>query len=85
MVHCASKYSSLKGCKCVLPTPIDANTKMLLLDELSVFYVGVTRARKQVYVSASAYRYNAYSESKDSCFSCMVGLGGIKLINAKVN
>ena len=82
---CASKYSSLKGCKCVLPTPIDANTKKLLLDELSVFYVGVTRARKQVYVSASAYRYNAYGESKDSCFSCMVSMSGIKLINAKVD
>ncbi|MBO5452382.1 MAG: ATP-dependent helicase, partial [Clostridia bacterium] len=83
--NCVSKYSSLKGCKCVLSTPIDANTKMLLLDELSVFYVGVTRARKQVYVSASAYRYNASNELKSSGFSCMVGMSGIKLINAKVD
>ena len=75
----------MKGCKCVLSTPIDANTKMLLLDELSVFYVGVTRARKQVYVSASAYRYNASNELKSSGFSCMVGMSGIKLINAKVD
>lgn len=81
---CASKFSSLTNCKCVLPTIIDTNTKKLLLDELSVFYVGVTRARKQVYVSASAYRYNAYEELKPSGFSCLVGLSGIKLINAKV-
>lgn len=81
---CTSKFSSLASCKCVLPTIIDTNTKKLLLDELSVFYVGVTRARKQVYVSASSYRYNAYEELKPSGFSCLVGLSGIKLINAKV-
>lgn len=83
--NCASKYSTLRGCKCVLPTPIVTDTKKLLLDELSVFYVGVTRARKQVYVSASAYRYNVSSELKSSGFSCMVGMSGIKLINAKVD
>lgn len=82
---CASKFCPLKNCKCVLPNPIETTTKKLLLDEVSVFYVGVTRARKQVYVSASAYRYNVNGEAKPSGFSCMVGLSGIKLINAKVD
>ena len=68
-----------------MPTPIGTDTKKLLLDELSVFYVGVNRARKQVYVSARAYRYNVSSELKSSGFSCMVGMSGIKLINAKVD
>lgn len=82
---CPNIYSSPIKSKCVLPASIGEKFKSQLLDEISVFYVGVTRARKQVFVSASAYRYNSSGESKKSIFSCMVNLQGIKLIDAKVN
>jgi DNA helicase-2/ATP-dependent DNA helicase PcrA len=52
------------------------------LDELSVFYVGVTRAKSQVFVSASAKRLDYYGKEKNSSFSCMAALEGIKLVKA---
>ena len=66
----------------------EKNTKLTLdmlndmLEELSVFYVAVTRARKQVYLSASATRYNNNREIKKSVFSCFAKLKGIKLYDA---
>lgn len=53
-----------------------------IIDELSVFYVGVTRARKQVFVSASANRYNAAGVKKESGFSCFASLSGVRLVKA---
>ena len=49
-----------------------------MLDELSVFYVAITRARKQVYVSASQKRANG----KPGKFSCFVSLPGVRIVNA---
>lgn len=49
-----------------------------MLDELSVFYVAVTRARKQVYVSASAKR----GTGKQGCLSCFSHISGISVVNA---
>lgn len=50
-----------------------------MVDELSVFYVAVTRARKQVYVSASAKRENG----KQGCLSCFTRIPGIRIVNAE--
>lgn len=50
-----------------------------MVDELSVFYVAVTRARKQVYVSASAKRENG----KQGCLSCFARISGIRIVNAE--
>ena len=50
---------------------------------ISVFYVGVTRAKKQVYVSASAKQFDRFGNDKDCVFSCLAGLAGIKLIKAQ--
>ena len=51
-----------------------------VLEELSVFYVGVTRARKQVLFSASKLRYNNNLESKKSYVSCLLTLPGINIL-----
>lgn len=79
--NCNERFSKLTTCKCKLPNPANYSREFAesILDELSVFYVAVTRARKQVYVSASAKKAN----SKDSAFSCFVTLDGIKIINAE--
>lgn len=79
---CSNKFTSFSRCKCAIPQYISSEIYNLLFDELSVFYVGVTRARKQIFVSASAKRYNSYNQEKDSGFSCMASLKGIKLIKA---
>lgn len=79
--QCTEKFSRLNSCKCKLPVKSNFTEPFTqsILDELSVFYVAITRARKQVYVSASAKKAN----NKDSAFSCFVTLDGIKLINAE--
>lgn len=78
---CTERFSKLSACKCKLPKQTDYSREFTesIIDELSVFYVAVTRARKQVYVSASAKKAN----SKDSAFSCFVTLDGIQIINAE--
>ena len=48
------------------------------LEELSVFYVAVTRARKKLLFSASKSRYNNEGERKSSKVSCLLTLPGIK-------
>ncbi|WP_296925116.1 UvrD-helicase domain-containing protein [uncultured Megasphaera sp.] len=77
---CAFKWDV--GPCCGPPENVNFNMIDNLLDELSVFYVAVTRAKKQVYLSASASRYNRYKQKKHSVFSCFANLKGIKLIDA---
>lgn len=81
--YCLNKYTSFTNCRCALPTPPQLNLNEAILDELSVFYVGVTRAKRQVYVSASANRLDYNGNEKPSGFSCMVGLTGVKLVKAE--
>lgn len=50
-----------------------------LLDELSVFYVAVTRAKKQLFFSASLTRYNANKKCMQSKISCLGFLPGISI------
>lgn len=54
------------------------------LEELSVFYVGVTRARIQVYFSASKKRLDPRGNENPANRSCLLGLPGIssRLISA---
>lgn len=65
---------------CSMPTTFSGELLGEMLDELSVFYVAVTRARRQVYVSASLTRYNTYEEKKSSRLSCFGKLPGIQLV-----
>lgn len=80
--ECKSKFTMPKTFRCVLPKPLPIAFRDIALDELSVFYVGITRAKKQVYVSASSKRFDNYENEKDSIFSCMVSIKGVKLIKA---
>ncbi|MDY5912611.1 MAG: ATP-dependent helicase [Inconstantimicrobium porci] len=50
-----------------------------VMEELSVFYVAVTRAKKQVFFSASKKRYKSDHEEKESHICCLLTLPGIKI------
>lgn len=50
-------------------------------DELSVFYVGFTRARKKVYFTLSNKRLNYSGEEKSTYGSCFLKLKGISYDN----
>ena len=80
--NCNNKNSDCIKHKCKLPDNIDTSFENVMLDELSVFYVGVTRARKQVFVSASAERIDKHGNPISSDFSCLASLNGVKLISA---
>lgn len=75
---CVNQFSQMSQCRCVLPKKVNESFLNVMLDELSVFYVALTRARKQVYVAASGLKAN----NKDSIFSCMASLRGIKIVDA---
>lgn len=59
---------------------ITSNIQTKFLEELSVFYVAVTRARKQVYFSASQKQINSLGNEVDRNISCFIKLPGIKII-----
>lgn len=59
---------------------IDSNNEKNFLEELSVFYVGVTRARKQIFFSASKTRLNSHGNAQNANLSCLLKLPGITLI-----
>lgn len=80
---CLNKFSLCSMHKCKLPDKINDDFNNAVLDELSVFYVGVTRAKKQVFVSASKKRIKNSGDLTPSDFSCFVNLSGIKIVNAK--
>lgn len=74
---CASAFLPFVHSKCMQPYTFSDEKLNKVLEELSVFYVAVTRARKQVYVSASARKANG----KCSIYSCFSSIDGIKLID----
>ena len=76
---CGNKDDKTTAAKCRFPDVSNADFKERMLDELSVFYVATTRARKQVFVSASQNRANG----KSGKFSCFASLPGIKLVDAR--
>ena len=76
---CANRFDNTTTAKCSFPNISNAEFREKLLDELSVFYVATTRARKQVYVSASQKRANG----KSGKYSCFAALPGIKLTDAR--
>jgi DNA helicase-2/ATP-dependent DNA helicase PcrA len=56
---------------------INSETERLFLEELSVFYVAVTRARKEVRFSASRYRLDRSGNLRPCGLSCFLRLPGI--------
>lgn len=79
--NCPNKFTKNEY-QCRLPSSYNNEWLNDMLDELSVFYVAVTRARIQVYISASIIRYNSFGELKESKFLCLGKLPGIKLVKA---
>ena len=52
-----------------------------LIEEMGLLYVGVTRARKAVYVSASMQRRTNYGNYQAACPSCLTSLPGIETVD----
>lgn len=68
---------SAHGCRIV-------NAKKMpdgLIEEMGLLYVGVTRARKAVYVSASMQRGTNYGNYQVACPSCLTSLPGIEPVS----
>jgi DNA helicase-2/ATP-dependent DNA helicase PcrA len=81
--QCPSRNTASSSC-CRLPQIIPEDMKNPILDDLCVFYVGLTRARKQAYISASAERFNAQGRQfTNGNICCFAFIDGIKLVNAK--
>lgn len=55
-----------------------------LIEEMSLLYVGVTRARKAVYVSASMQRRTNYGNYQVACPSCLTSIPGIEPVSWSV-
>lgn len=71
---------SARGCRIV-----DAKTMPDgLIEEMGLLYVGVTRARKAVYVSASMQRRTNYGNYQVACPSCLTSLPGIEPVSWSV-
>lgn len=78
---CRNKYNMVDDCFCKINmenTEKGSPFEKMFLDVLSVFYVAVTRAKKQVFLSASSYGVNSYGEKK-ALISCLLSLPGIKI------
>lgn len=63
------------NCKLIITKEIEPK----FLEELSVFYVAVTRARKQVYFSASKTQINSRNQIARCNISCFLSLPGIQI------
>jgi len=78
----ADKNNNGTAC-CRLPAVIPENMKNALLDDLCVFYVALTRAKQQVFISASAERFNAQGRQfSNGKICCLALVDGVKLENA---
>ncbi len=69
-----STCKSKTNCKLV----VDGTNESKFLGELSVFYVAVTRARKQVYFTASRSAVDKFGNERAKNISCFMNLPGIK-------
>jgi len=73
---CNFKYNNIQNGFCQLI--YDERIERQFLEELSVFYVSVTRARKNVYFSSSKKRIHHSGVERDTYVSCLLSLPGIK-------
>jgi len=79
--YCIDKnFSSDNGQHCKITTAIDSAMSIMLLEELCVFYVAITRAKQQVFITSSHQRFNSQGrEFNNSVLSCLPLLPGIQL------
>ena len=73
-------FGLCNGCQCKSMCKISVNkdNETKFLQELSVFYVAVTRARKQVFFTASKTAPDKYGKDRPKNISCFLSLPGIK-------
>lgn len=74
-----SKCTGISGCN----LHVDSRIEQAFLEELSVFYVAVTRARKQVRFSASRCRLDRHGNFRPCGLSCFLRLPGIVTIKPR--
>ncbi len=81
--NCPSLRNGTNTSACRLPQTIPDTMKNSLLDDLCVFYVGLTRARKQAYISASAEGFDARGQQfANGKICCLALVKGVKLVKA---
>lgn len=78
---CNFKCNNIRNGFCQLI--YDSRIEKQFLDELSVFYVSVTRAKKNVYFSSSRKRIHYSGVEKDTYVSCLLSLPGIETCHSK--
>lgn len=71
---------SVRGCRIVDAKKMPDG----LIEEMGLLCVGVTRARKAVYVSASMQRRTNYGNYQVACPSCLTSLSGIEPVSWSV-
>jgi len=74
---CKFKNKNIRNGFCQLI--YDKRIERQFLEELSVFYVSVTRAKKNVYFSSSKKRIHHSGDEKDTYVSCLLSLPGIEI------
>ena len=80
---CPSLRNTSRSSLCKLPKTLPEPMKNPILDDLCVFYVGLTRARKQAYLSASGERFNARGQQfTNGKVCCLASVDGVKLVEA---
>lgn len=72
---CNFKHNNIQNGFCQMVYSPELERKFL--EELSVFYVSVTRAKKHVYFSSSRIRLHYTGTEKDTYVSCLLSLPGI--------
>jgi DNA helicase-2/ATP-dependent DNA helicase PcrA len=65
-------------CKTDCNLEVTNNNNQKFLEELSIFYVAITRAKKQVYFTASKTQLDQYGHSRNKNISCFLRLPGIE-------
>lgn len=73
---CNPRYNNIQNGFCQLI--YDKKIERKFLEELSVFYVSVTRAKKNVYFSSSKKRIHRSGIEKDTYVSCLLSLPGLE-------
>ena len=75
-----ANYTNNSSSVCRMPQDKSTMNINKMLEELSVFYVAITRARKQVYLSFCTQKFDNSGNIRDAQISCFPCLDGLKLV-----
>lgn len=77
---CCPNYTNNSSSVCRMPQDKSTMNINKMLEELSVFYVAITRARKQAYLSFCTQKFDNSGNIRDAQISCFPCLDGLKLV-----